>query len=116
VINPTRIPFRINPFASAASAVVFPEPKNPPENISFTGFLTDSFLGVLIFLPPVRPERIEKLTRSYLKKVFWSHFFVGRSVQILEIPVYSSGLNLASASSLKQNPFFEIASNQQNSI
>jgi hypothetical protein len=48
VINPTRIPFLINPFASAAKAVVFPEPKNPPQNINFTGFLTVSFLGVLM--------------------------------------------------------------------
>jgi hypothetical protein len=52
-MNPTRIPFWINRFASAAKAVVFPEPKNPPENISFTGFFTDSFLGMLIWLPPV---------------------------------------------------------------
>jgi hypothetical protein len=51
-MNPTRIPRSIKRFASAAKAVVFPEPKNPPENISFTGFLTDSFLGVLIWLPP----------------------------------------------------------------
>jgi hypothetical protein len=52
-MNPTRIPLSINRFASAAKAVVLPDPKNPPENINFTGFLTDSFLGLLIGFPPV---------------------------------------------------------------
>jgi hypothetical protein len=52
-MNPTRIPLSTKRFASAAKAVVFPEPKNPPENISFTGFFTDRLLGVLIWLPPV---------------------------------------------------------------
>jgi len=50
------------------------------------------------------------LIRSYLKKVFWPNLFVGCSVQILEILEYSSGLNLAAASILNQNPFFEMAS------
>ncbi len=48
--------------------------------------------------------------RSYLKKVFWPKLGVGRSVQVLKIPQYSSGLNLTSALILNQNPFFEIAS------
>ena len=51
--------------------------------------------------------------RSFLKKVFWSPAFfggIGRSVQILEILEYSSGLNLAAALILNQNPFFEIPS------
>jgi len=48
--------------------------------------------------------------RSNLKKVFWPNLFVGRSVQILEIPEYASGLNLAAASILNQNPIFEMAS------
>jgi hypothetical protein len=48
--------------------------------------------------------------RSYLKKVFWPKLFVGRSAQILEIPEYSSGLILAAAAILAQNPFFEMAS------
>jgi hypothetical protein len=47
--------------------------------------------------------------RSYLKKVFWSNLIVGRSVQILEILEYSSGLNLTSAVTLNQNPIFEIS-------
>jgi hypothetical protein len=50
------------------------------------------------------------LTRSHLKKVFWPKLGVGRSYQILEIPVYSSGLIFAAALILNQNPFFEIAS------
>jgi len=50
-------------------------------------------------------------TRTYLKKVFWPKLGVGRSVQVLEILQYSSGLNLASALILNQNPFFEIGSN-----
>jgi hypothetical protein len=53
-MNPTRIPLSINRFASEAKAVVLPDPKNPPENINLTGVLTDSFLGVLIGLPPVK--------------------------------------------------------------
>ena len=48
--------------------------------------------------------------RSYLKKVFWPKLFVGRSAQILEILEYSSGLILAAAAILTQNPFFEMAS------
>ena len=52
------------------------------------------------------------MTRSYLKKVFWPKLFVGRSAQILEILEYSSGLILAAASILTQNPFFEMASNE----
>jgi hypothetical protein len=48
--------------------------------------------------------------RSYLKKIYWPNLFVGRSVQILEIPECSSGLILASASTLNRNPFFEMAS------
>jgi hypothetical protein len=51
-MNPTRISLWINRFASDAKAVVFPAPKNPPENINFTGFFTDSFLGVLMWLAP----------------------------------------------------------------
>ncbi len=50
--------------------------------------------------------------RNYLKKVFWPNFFVGRSVQIIEIQENSSDSNLASASTLNQNLFFEIASNK----
>jgi hypothetical protein len=53
-MNPTRIPRLINPFVRVAKAVVFPEPKNPPQNINFTGFLTVSFLGVLMWLPPAQ--------------------------------------------------------------
>jgi hypothetical protein len=49
------------------------------------------------------------LIRSYLKKVFWPKLFVGRSAQILEILEYSSGLILAAAAILTQNPFFEMA-------
>jgi hypothetical protein len=48
--------------------------------------------------------------RSHLKKVFWPNLGVGRSVQVLEILQYSSGLNLTAALTLNQNPFFEIAS------
>ncbi len=52
------------------------------------------------------PGNLHWLSRSYLKKIFWLNFFVGRSVQILEILEYSS------ASILNQNLFFEIASSQ----
>ncbi len=61
------------------------------------------------------------MNRSYLKKVFWPNLFVGRLLQILEILEYSpqghllrgtSGSNLASASILNQNLFFEIASSE----
>jgi len=50
------------------------------------------------------------LSITHLKKVFWPKLGVGRSVQILKILEYSSGLNLASALILNQNPFFEIDS------
>ena len=56
------------------------------------------------------------MIRSHLKKVFWPKLGVGRSYQILEIPVYSSGLIFAAALILNQNPFFEIASNQKGNI
>ena len=49
-------------------------------------------------------------TRICLKNVFWPNLCVGRLFQILEIPVYSSGLNLASALILNQNPILEMAS------
>jgi hypothetical protein len=48
---------------------------------------------------------------SDLKNVFWPNLFVGRSVQILEILEYYSGLNLTSAATFEQNPIFEKASN-----
>jgi len=48
--------------------------------------------------------------RTYLKKVFCPKLGVGRSVQVLKIQEYSSGLNLAAALILNQNPFFEIGS------
>ncbi|MCP3953196.1 MAG: hypothetical protein GY697_13410 [Desulfobacterales bacterium] len=51
-----------------------------------------------------------KTFRSHLKKVFWPNLCVGRSVPVLKIQEYSSGWNLASALTLNQNPFFEIAS------
>gem|GEM_PF-1400754 len=54
--------------------------------------------------------RTRKVTRTHLKKVFWPKLGVGRSVQVLEIRQYSSGLNLAAALILNQNPFFEIGS------
>ncbi len=50
------------------------------------------------------------LTRIYLKKVFWPNLCVGRSVQVLKILEYSSGLNLTAAWTLNQNPFFEMDS------
>ncbi len=71
--------------------------------------------GAVICLP------IKTLSvRSYLKKVFWPNLGVGRLYQILEIrDVFTtqgigfagtSGLIFASALTLNQNPFFEIAS------
>jgi prophage antirepressor-like protein len=53
--------------------------------------------------------------RTHLKKVFWPKLGVGRSVQVLEIHQYSSGLNLAAALILNQNPFFEIGSRTRTS-
>jgi len=44
-------------------------------------------------------------TRSYLKKAFGPNLCVGRSVQVIEILEYSSGLNLVAALTLNQNPF-----------
>ena len=52
------------------------------------------------------------MNRTHLKKVFWPKLGVGRSVQILKILEYSSGLNLAPALILNQNPFFEIGSSK----
>ena len=49
-------------------------------------------------------------TRSHLKKVFWPKLFVGASLQILEILMYSCGLKLDPVAILNQNPFFEMAS------
>ena len=51
-----------------------------------------------------------KSFRSHLKRVFWPHLCVGRSVPFLKIQAYPSGWNLASALPLNQNPSFEIAS------
>ena len=54
----------------------------------------------------------QKVIRNHLKKVFWPNLGVGRPVQIHTIRLRrTSGLNLASALILNQNPFFEIASN-----
>ncbi|MDJ0803402.1 MAG: hypothetical protein QNI97_11045, partial [Desulfobacterales bacterium] len=53
---------------------------------------------------------VPQLVRSYLKKVFCSHIGVGRSFQILEIPMYSSGSKLAAALIWNQYPNFEMAS------
>jgi hypothetical protein len=50
------------------------------------------------------------LYRSDLKNVFWPNVFVGASFQILEIHQYSFGLKRGPASTLNQNPIFEMAS------
>jgi hypothetical protein len=52
-------------------------------------------------------------TRSHLKKVFCPHLCVGRSLQVLEIQTYSSGLNFAAALIWNQNPNFEMTSNRE---
>jgi hypothetical protein len=52
--------------------------------------------------------------RSHLKKVFCPHLCVGRSLQALEIPTYSSGLNFAAALIWNQNPNFEMTSSKIN--
>ena len=44
--------------------------------------------------------------RSSLKKVFWPNIVVRPSLQILNIPMYASGLKLGPALILNQNPFF----------
>ncbi len=49
--------------------------------------------------------------RNHLKKVFCPHLCVGRSLQVLEIPTYSSGLNFAAALIWDQDPNFEMTSN-----
>jgi hypothetical protein len=51
-MNPTRIPRSINPFSKVAQTMIFPEPKNPSQDINFTGFSTVSFLVVLMELTP----------------------------------------------------------------
>ena len=60
------------------------------------------------------PPWINKIdgSSSYSGKVFWPPAFggIGASFQLLEIPMYSCGLKLGSASILNQNPFFEMAS------
>ena len=58
------------------------------------------------------PLSAKNLDRSHPKKVFWHNLVVGRGIQILEIHEYSSGLNVAPALTLNQNPFLEIASNR----
>ncbi|CAD7837085.1 MAG: hypothetical protein [Olavius algarvensis Delta 4 endosymbiont] len=47
---------------------------------------------------------------AILRKAFWPNLCVGRQLLILEIREYSSGLNLAAALILNQNPFLKIAS------
>jgi hypothetical protein len=51
-----------------------------------------------------------QIFRSYLKKVFWPNFCVGASFQVLDILEYACGLKPGPALILNQNPFFEIAS------
>ena len=53
------------------------------------------------------------MIRSYLKKVFWPNFCVGPLLQLLGILQYACGLKLRPALNLNQNPFFEMASKQE---
>jgi hypothetical protein len=66
-------------------------------------------VGAELSLEPVPTEPL-KGSRTHLKKVFWPKLGVGRSLQVLEILKYSSGLDLATALILNQNPLFEIGS------
>jgi hypothetical protein len=52
------------------------------------------------------------LARSYLKKVFLPNLCVRPSFQVLDILEYACGLKLGPALTLSQNPFFEMASNE----
>jgi len=79
---------------------------NPPEMLR--QHLGMDFQIGLPYLRPISiPEKplihlilATKINRSHLKKVFWPPAFIGgigRSVKILKILEYSSGLNLAAA-------------------
>jgi len=51
----------------------------------------------------------ERVIISYLKKVFWSDFFVDASFQIPIRLRWTCGWKLGLAANLNQNPIFEMA-------